>query len=289
MVRKKKYSRYFVYAVLVHVVFVGLLVVSLEWTATPDMPGMEEEIVQAVVVDESRVKKELEKLKKAEEKKRRNEEARKNKLDKQAKAAESKRKKEEKHLQDLKKKRESEKKKAKQEEKQRKVAAEKLRKAQEKEKKQLADLQKQKEAEAQRVADLEQKRKKEESEARRKQMEEEMQRELAKEEAALSARQSKMIQSEVGKYTAKIRAKVSNSWLQPTNFKSGSSCVVLVKLIPTGDVIDVKVTRCKGGGIFQRSVESAVRKASPLPVPKDPAVFNEMREIEFTFKPEIST
>jgi colicin import membrane protein len=34
---------------------------------------------------------------------------------------------------------------------------------------------------------------------------------------------------------------------------------------------------------FQRSVEAAVRKASPLPAPPDPEVFD--REIEFVFEP----
>lgn len=276
------------YAVLVHVVFVGLLVFSLEWTKAPDMPGVHEEIVQAVTVDESRVQKELEKIRQAEDKKRRQEETRKKQLEDQAKKAREKRQQEEQRLADLKKKREQEQKQALAEEKQRKTEAEKLKKAQELEKQRLAELQKKKEAEARQIRELEEKRKKEEDEVQRKQIEAEMQEQLKKEQAALEARQSKAVQGEVGKYTALIRQKVSGSWLQPTNFQDGSSCVVLVKVLPTGDVVDVRVTQCTGGALFQRSVESAVRKASPLPMSPDPAVYNKMREIEFTFKPEIS-
>ena len=50
-----------------------------------------------------------------------------------------------------------------------------------------------------------------------------------------------------------------------------------------GDVIDVRLQSCSSDNAFQRSVERAVRKASPLPLPPNPDVFD--REINFTFKP----
>lgn len=59
-----------------------------------------------------------------------------------------------------------------------------------------------------------------------------------------------------------------------------------VKLIPTGDVVTHELSRCSGDEIFSRSVEAAVQKASPLPVPKDPDAFNLMRDINFVFKPQ---
>ena len=37
---------------------------------------------------------------------------------------------------------------------------------------------------------------------------------------------------------------------------------------------------------FDRSVLSAVRKASPLPMPADPALYEQFREIEFVFRPD---
>jgi hypothetical protein len=41
-------------------------------------------------------------------------------------------------------------------------------------------------------------------------------------------------------------------------------------------------TRC---ALFDRSVENAVHKASPMPLPKDAAVFKYFRELRLIFKP----
>ena len=58
---------------------------------------------------------------------------------------------------------------------------------------------------------------------------------------------------------------------------------VIVTQTSLGDVIDVILKKCVDDLAFQRSIERAVRKASPLPPPPNPEVFD--REIHFTFKP----
>ena len=58
-----------------------------------------------------------------------------------------------------------------------------------------------------------------------------------------------------------------------------------VRLIPGGDVVSVSVVRSSGDPVFDRSVETAVLKASPLPLPEDPALFKHFREINFNFDP----
>jgi colicin import membrane protein len=55
--------------------------------------------------------------------------------------------------------------------------------------------------------------------------------------------------------------------------------------IPSGDVVDVKVGRCNGDEAVVRSIEAAVRKASPLPKPPSDAVFE--RNLIVTFKPDL--
>ena len=51
-------------------------------------------------------------------------------------------------------------------------------------------------------------------------------------------------------------------------------------------VFVVVVSGCNNGDeLFSSSVLAAVNKASPLPVPKDPFVFDQMRNINFVFKP----
>jgi len=63
------------------------------------------------------------------------------------------------------------------------------------------------------------------------------------------------------------------------------SCKVKVNLIPSGDVMSVSVVKSSGNALFDNSVERAVRKASPLPVPKDPSVFKQFRSFTFVFAP----
>jgi len=75
---------------------------------------------------------------------------------------------------------------------------------------------------------------------------------------------------------------VQRNWLRPSG-SVGSYCRVLIHQIPGGEVVNVRLTECDGDAAFQRSVESAVRKASPLPAPPEPELFE--REIEFIFEP----
>ncbi len=60
-----------------------------------------------------------------------------------------------------------------------------------------------------------------------------------------------------------------------------------VNLIPGGDVIDVRIVRSCGDPVFDSSVERAVYRASPLPVPPaDSGLFDRFRELEFVFNPQ---
>ena len=68
--------------------------------------------------------------------------------------------------------------------------------------------------------------------------------------------------------------------------RKGLSCTVAVKLIPGGEVIDARVVKTSGNAAFDRSVETAVLKASPLPMPSEPGLQQRFRNINFEFKPE---
>jgi TolA protein len=61
-------------AIIVHVVLLGILVLSLDWSNPASPPSSRVEPVKAVVVDESEVAEEIEQIKRREEKKRKNEE-----------------------------------------------------------------------------------------------------------------------------------------------------------------------------------------------------------------------
>ena len=79
---------------------------------------------------------------------------------------------------------------------------------------------------------------------------------------------------------------MTRNWLKPTGARKGLACTVRVRTIPGGEVVGVTIIKSSGDAIFDRSVESAVRKAAPLPLPRDPAIAARMREIDFEFIPE---
>ena len=270
------------YAVLMHVVLLLLLVFSLDWTPKSVKPGTNKPI-QAELVDMSKLRK-IEAQKKLEQQ-RIEAEKRKQEQDKQRKVdAERKQKAE----QEKKRKAEVERKQKAEQDKQRKAEAERKQKAEkdkqrkaEVERKQKAEQEKKRKAEAQRKQKAEQeKQRKAEAAARQREAEQALQAQLAEEESLARAT------SALSEYIPYIQEKVENSWRRPAGSPRGLRCVIRVKLIPGGEVVDAKVVKSSGDALFDRSVESAVLKASPLPLPADPALFKHFREIDFNFSPD---
>lgn len=133
----------------------------------------------------------------------------------------------------------------------------------------------------------EEKKRKEQAEARKRMAEDSLRESLAEEEAeqAEAARQARADEF-ADKYRAIIRQKVSRNWVKPGGTAKGLQCLVRVRLLASGDVIEAKVISSSGNVLFDRSVENAVRKASPLPIPQEKDLFDYFREIEFLFNPE---
>jgi len=285
--------RYVAYAILVHIAFVAIIVFSLDWKSTPHQTQPQENVVQAVAIDETKVQAELEKLKAAEKRDQQEQEAKRKAQEKKAREAKKAREREEKRLADLKKKREEEQLKLKEQqaklkaeakkaqalEQQKKAETERL----EKLKKEQAALEKKRKEEEQRLA--EQQRKQEE-EKRRQEEQRVLQQQMAAEQQQLEAEHEKKVQSIVDRYIEIIKQKVTRNWFKPAGAKEGLSCTVMVRLIPGGEVLDVRITTSSGDSVFDRSVETAVLKASPLPLPPDSSLFERFRILQFVFKPE---
>ena len=92
-------------------------------------------------------------------------------------------------------------------------------------------------------------------------------------------------------YTTRIRDKIERSWLRPPGTPRGLRVLVRVTQIPGGEVVEVKITESSGNQAFDRSVEEAVLRASPLPTPPVPVVSDENtavfdRDITLAFEPE---
>ena len=104
---------------------------------------------------------------------------------------------------------------------------------------------------------------------------------LAEEQSRLSNYQRSVSTT---RYRNAIAAKVSRYWQRSPATRDNFDCLVRVDQMPGGEVISAKVTRSCGSAALDRSVEAAVRKASPLPMPEDPDIFE--RAIEFRFRPD---
>jgi colicin import membrane protein len=85
-------------------------------------------------------------------------------------------------------------------------------------------------------------------------------------------------------YIRQITARIEGAWKRPPGATSGTQCEVRVTQIRGGAVIDVQVVRCNRDETVRQSIEDAVYRASPLPEPSDPALFD--RNLTITFRPE---
>jgi colicin import membrane protein len=124
-------------------------------------------------------------------------------------------------------------------------------------------------------------------EVERKRAEEAQQRrqaELASELAAEEQRLAAISSGKLAEYLAMIGDRVQRNWVPPASAKPGVECVVHVTQIPGGEVVNVRVGDCNGDAAVVRSIEAAVFRASPMPLPAEPSLFD--RNLRFTFKPE---
>ena len=112
----------------------------------------------------------------------------------------------------------------------------------------------------------------------------ELQKMIAAEERGNALRSS----SEAARWHAAIVAKIERAWIRPPSAQPGVTCIVSVgqvQGVQGGEVISVKVTNCSvADQALKDSVEAAVLRASPLPPPPDPALFE--RNLELTFAPQ---
>ncbi len=90
---------------------------------------------------------------------------------------------------------------------------------------------------------------------------------------------------EASRWHAAIVARIQRAWTKPPSAQPGVSCTVSVTQVPGGEVTAVRVDSCTGGdAALRESVETAVYRASPLPPPPDPRLFE--RNLILIFEPK---
>ncbi len=298
MVFYQKFVASFVLALVLHLILLGLFGVSFVSVPEPETVTQQHavpEIIQASILDDEIVIQEAQRLQQAEISKVQAQEAKQLALDnalkqQQQQLAEAKKQRlqEEKKAQQLVEKRKQLAKKEQQErERIHKLRVEEAARLAKIKKQQAADEKKRQEEEKREQARVAEQQRQQQIIAAQAVEKQRQQAALLKQQAA--AAQAKIVANKklVISSTQAIQLKVNNSWIKPISATKGMKCTIRVKLLPSGDVMETKIVSSSGDMIFDRSAENAVRKASPLPVPKDRGLFAEkFRSFTFVFKPE---
>jgi colicin import membrane protein len=123
-------------------------------------------------------------------------------------------------------------------------------------------------------------RERQQQEAQRKQREADE----AKRRAEAAAREKQ--QMLINDYMARIQAKVKPRIVMPQDLKGRPEGVYEVTLLPGGDILEIQLKRSSGAPAYDAAVERAINLSSPLPVPDDSDLFQQyFRKFNFTFKP----
>ena len=149
----------------------------------------------------------------------------------------------------------------------------------ERQRREAAELEeRRRQAELERQRDIE--RQRAENERRRREQEADM---LAAAIAAEEARTAARNSDDMTAYLFALQQKVVRNWSPPPSAAEGLDCEVRVRQTPRGEVLDARVVRCNGDAAVTRSIEAAVRRASPLPVPRNSLLFEPT--VLFAFRP----
>ena len=88
------------------------------------------------------------------------------------------------------------------------------------------------------------------------------------------------------KYRHLILQAIAQQWIIPPEMNKHLETKLAVHLAPGGMVLEVIVVKSSGNSVLDRSAQTAVYKASPLPVPKNSGLFHTFRQINLTVRPE---
>lgn len=84
-------------------------------------------------------------------------------------------------------------------------------------------------------------------------------------------------------WTDKIRNKIRGNIVLPPDLKGNPEALFLVTQLPTGEVLQAQLVISSGHTAYDEAVHRAILKASPLPKPDTPGLFE--RELKLTFRP----
>lgn len=138
----------------------------------------------------------------------------------------------------------------------------------------------------------EERKKVEERERQDKLKEEQAKKLAAQREALAKAKAEEAIRAagdaRVNDFITKIQAKIrSNMEDVPADVKGNPQVTYEITLLPTGEVLNVRLVKGSGFASYDAAAERAIRRSAPLPIPKDdPALFaSKFRVGNYSFRP----
>ncbi len=104
--------------------------------------------------------------------------------------------------------------------------------------------------------------------------------EVAGAKSAQAAAAAKKSSDEWG---ARIRGKIRGNIVLPPDIKGNPEAEFLVTLLPSGEVLNLRLTKSSGNPALDAAIERAIRKSDPLPKPEQGEVFQ--RELVLKYRP----
>jgi len=260
----KNHPKAVLWAFIVHIVFLVTMGISFHFIDAPSVSSPEVKVVKATLKDDSIAQKQLKKKLAA--------------ADREKKRLEKKQEQEKQRQEKIK------------QEKQRVAELKKSKLAQVKAQKKLAQQKREKEKAAkkrieeehQKQVDAENKRIEEQKERQRR--EDKLKKALEEEQQRLSAERKVRNETIISKQVRIIQDHIEQRWIKPASTRAGMTCTIRVSLIPSGEVINVRYIKRSGDSAFDQSVYTAVKRASPLPLPPvEYGLSDRFREIDLNF------
>jgi len=87
-------------------------------------------------------------------------------------------------------------------------------------------------------------------------------------------------------FKRKISKRIRDKVILPPGMDSNPEAVYRVTLLPGGEVLEVTLVKSSRVPAYDDAVERAIHAASPLPVPSDPDLFQQLRQANYKFRPK---
>jgi colicin import membrane protein len=90
---------------------------------------------------------------------------------------------------------------------------------------------------------------------------------------------------ELDAWRNRIHDRIKSKLAVPPSTPANAQAVYEIVIILGGEVLNVQLKRASGHPAYDEAIERAIHSASPLPVPSDPGLFQQLRTLNLVFRP----